>query len=142
MAHLVELAADQCLELLRHEEVARVAMCTPIGPRILPVNYTVHGDSVFFRTMPYSLLGTYGRESELAMEVDRLDYDAHDGWSLVVLGRASMVEESERLREIRVGWDPDPWVGGRRYLYLQLRIREITGRRLLAEPASRFAAGL
>lgn len=133
MTHLVELTEAECLELLQQEQVARVALCTPIGPRIIPVNYSVHDGSVYFRTMPYTVLGTYGREGDLAMEVDRLDYDAHVGWSVVVLGPSIMVDEAEELREIRAGWDPEPWSGGARYFYVRLRMREVTGRRLVPD---------
>jgi nitroimidazol reductase NimA-like FMN-containing flavoprotein (pyridoxamine 5'-phosphate oxidase superfamily) len=133
MTHLVELTEAECLLLLHQEQVARVALCTPLGPRILPVNYSMHDDSVFFRTMPYSVLGTYGREADLAMEVDRLDYEHHQGWSVVVLGPAAMVEEPEELRDIRSGWNPEPWTGGHRYFYIRLRVRDVTGRRLVAD---------
>jgi len=43
------------------------------------------------------------------------------------------VEDPDELRTIRDGWDPTPWVAGPRHLYLKLRWREITGRRLAGD---------
>ncbi len=138
MSSLVELNTQECWDLLARHDVARVALCAPTGPQILPVNYTVHGESLFFRTTPYSALGTYGREANLAVEIDSLDSEAREGWSVVAVGRGEMVSEAEELREVRAGWDPTPWAGGQRYLYVRVRVREVTGRRL-AQPRARPA---
>ena len=129
----VELSVKECVDLLNGGIVGRVAMCTPIGPRIVPLNYAMSDDAIVFRTMPYSELGTYGWDTDLAFEIDHLDYEKHQGWSVVAIGRASMVEDPDELRAIRAGWDPTPWVGGRRYLYIKLRWRDLTGRRIGAD---------
>jgi nitroimidazol reductase NimA-like FMN-containing flavoprotein (pyridoxamine 5'-phosphate oxidase superfamily) len=125
---LSEMTVEECQELLKAGIVGRVAMATPLGPRIVPVNYASRGDSIVFRTTPYSELGTYGWNTDLAFEIDNIDYDKHQGWSVVVIGRATLVEDPEELREIRAEFDPKPWAGGRRYLYIRLHSREITGR--------------
>lgn len=126
----VELAAEECLDLLRSRVVGRVALVTPGGPRIVPVNYAVHEDAIVFRTAPYSELGTYGWDTELAFEVDQLDEERHSGWSVVALGRGSLVEDPADLAGIRGRWDPHPWAGGSRHLYMRLTWRSLTGRRL------------
>ena len=66
MSH--DLSRDDCSRLLRAGVAGRVALGTPDGPHIIPVNYAVdageHGnerESVLVRTTAYSLLGTYGR---------------------------------------------------------------------------------
>ena len=133
MNELVELTQEECLELLRGSVVGRVAIATPMGPRIVPVNYAVHDDAVVFRTAPYSELATYGRDADLAFEIDHLDYEHHQGWSVVAMGRSCFVEDSRQLDAIRAQWDPTPWVSGRRSLYLRLRWRELTGRRIGAD---------
>jgi uncharacterized protein len=125
-----ELTREECIHLLTGEQVGRVAMSTPVGPRIVPVNYAVHEDSVVFRTAPYSELGTYGPGAELAFEVDRLDYEKHQGWSVVVLGRAHVVQDQDEVADIRSTWEPRPWAGGSRNLYMRLPWRQLTGRRV------------
>lgn len=125
-----ELSREECIELITDEMVGRVAMSTPVGPRIVPVNYAVHGDSVVFRTAPYGELGTYGPGTELAFEVDRLDYERHQGWSVVILGRGQVVQEADEVADIRSTWESRPWAGGSRNMYIRLRWREVTGRRV------------
>lgn len=129
---LVELTQAECKELLQTEVVGRVAMTTPDGPRVLPVNYTFHEDSIIFRTSPISLVGRYGWGAEIAFEVDSIDKEARLGWSVVAVGPGVRIDDQEEVREIRQGWDPTPWADGRRWLYLKLKVRELTGRRMVA----------
>ncbi|MGH3329985.1 MAG: pyridoxamine 5'-phosphate oxidase family protein, partial [Nocardioidaceae bacterium] len=89
----VELTVEECVGLLRSGVIGRVALSTPMGPRIVPVNYAVYEDTVVFRTTPYSELGTYGWNTDLAFEIDHLDYEKHQGWSVVAIGRAELVED-------------------------------------------------
>ncbi|MGN6130477.1 MAG: pyridoxamine 5'-phosphate oxidase family protein [Nocardioidaceae bacterium] len=136
MSDLVELTTQECWELLAGEEIARVALATPVGPRIVPVNFTVHDGDLYFRTKPYSILGTYGRDGELAAEVDLIDRAARAGWSVQVTGRGTMITDPDQLRQVRAGWDPQPWADGQRYLYIRLAVRDIHGRRLTPRPAT------
>ncbi|HEX6514461.1 MAG TPA: pyridoxamine 5'-phosphate oxidase family protein [Nocardioidaceae bacterium] len=124
----VEMTVEECLDLLARGVIGRVAMATPMGPRIVPVNYAMYEDTIVFRTTPYSELGTYGWNTDLAFEIDHLDYEAHQGWSVVAIGRAELVEDPVDLQDIRAHWDPTPWAGGRRHLYIRLRWRDVTGR--------------
>lgn len=126
----VHLGASECRDLLEGGVVGRVAMATPVGPRIIPVNYSVHGESIVFRTAPYSQLSTYGWDTELAFEVDHLDYETHQGWSVVAVGRASVVDDPDEVQVIRREWEPRPWASGSRNLYVKLPWRELSGVRL------------
>ena len=130
MSQPVEMSLSECRDLLDGGVVGRVAMATPVGPRIVPVNYAVHEDTIVFRTTPYSQLSAYGRNTELAFEIDHLDYDSHQGWSVVAVGRAHVVDDPDEIQQIRKTWDPRPWVGGVRNLYVKLVWRDLTGMRL------------
>jgi nitroimidazol reductase NimA-like FMN-containing flavoprotein (pyridoxamine 5'-phosphate oxidase superfamily) len=135
MSRAVQLTVGECRDLLVEGVVGRVAMATPVGPRITPVNYVVHGDAIVFRTAPYSELSTYGWNVDLAFEVDRLDHDTRLGWSVVAVGRARVVEDPDEIARIRRAGDPAPWAPGPRHLYVSLAWRELSGVRL-AEPRS------
>jgi nitroimidazol reductase NimA-like FMN-containing flavoprotein (pyridoxamine 5'-phosphate oxidase superfamily) len=124
------LSLGECRELLEGGVVGRLAMATPVGPRIMPVNYAVHDDAIVFRTAPYSELSTYGWNTDLAFEVDQLDYETHQGWSVVAVGRAHVVDDPEEVQLIRARWDPRPWAPGSRNLYVKLAWRELSGIRL------------
>ncbi len=132
MAETRELNAGECQALLRSGVAGRVAVSTPTGPHIVPVNYTVVENSIVFRTAPYSLLGTYGRESTLAFEIDGFDEVNERGWSVQARGRVEAVTDRAELSRIREIAEPQPWAGGARSLYLRLRWSELSGRKLNA----------
>ncbi len=126
-----ELSSEECRELLSGDVVGRVALCTDSGPQIVPVNYSVVEDSIVFRTTPYSVLGTYAWKTRLAFEVDHIDYEQRQGWSVVATGPGAMIEDADELAVIPTFRDPHPWPGGAaRRLYVRLRWVELTGRQL------------
>jgi nitroimidazol reductase NimA-like FMN-containing flavoprotein (pyridoxamine 5'-phosphate oxidase superfamily) len=130
MTSSVQLGTSECRELLAGGVVGRVAMATPVGPRIVPVSYSLHGDAIVFRTAPYSELSTYGWDTELAFETDDLDYKTRQGWSVLAVGRAHVVSDPDEVQRIRRDWEPRPWAPGTLNLYVALAWRELTGVRL------------
>ncbi len=130
MNEVIDLTRTECERLLRSGVGGRVALCSPNGPHIVPVNHSVVDDAIIIRTSPYSLLGTYGRDSMLAFEVDQFDHDRQRGWSVVARGRAEVVGEPAELEHIRDVWEPRPWAAGVRTLHVRLRWTEISGRRI------------
>ena len=125
-----DLSPDECRELLCAGLVGRIAMCTPVGPHIVPVNYGVVDDSVVLRTSPYSVLGTHARGSTLALEIDSFDYERQRGWSVVARGRAEVVTSAADLNHVRTVWEPNAWAAGQRNLYLRIPWSDLSGRRL------------
>lgn len=125
-----ELSYSECEALLRAGVVGRVALSTPTGPQIMPINYSVVDAGIILRTSAYSVLGTYGRDATLAFEVDHVDQPNQRGWSVVARGRGEMVQDQAELDHIRSVWEPRPWAGGARALFLRIRWTELTGRRL------------
>ena len=130
MAELRELSYTECRALLAREQTGRVAVSTPDGPHIVPLNYSVVDESIVFRTTPFSVLATYGRNTNLAFEVDSFHEPRRVGWSVVARGRADVVLDPEELQHIRMIWPPDPWADGPRHLHFRLTWRELTGRTL------------
>lgn len=125
-----ELSQHECEALLRAGVAGRVAISTPGGPHIIPVNYSVVDGAIVVRTSPYSVLGTYGRDSTLAFEVDQFDHANQRGWSVVARGRAEVVHDPDELEHIRRVWPPRPWASGARSLYVRLPWTELSGRQL------------
>jgi nitroimidazol reductase NimA-like FMN-containing flavoprotein (pyridoxamine 5'-phosphate oxidase superfamily) len=130
MPYSRQLATSECEALLRGGVVGRVAVSTPGGPHIVPINYSIVGSAIILRTTPYSVLGSHGRDSLLAFEVDYFDHAHKRGWSVVARGRADVVHERVELNEIERSWPPQPWVTGPRPLFLKLAWNEISGRQL------------
>ena len=129
MPEPVELTTSECLDLLSAGVVGRVAVSTPGGPRIVPVNYAMSEGAIIIRTSPYSELATHGPTNLAAFEIDHFDYERHLGWSVVALGRIQTLPAAE-LADLRKVWEPRPWAGGHRNLYLKLTWREVSGRRI------------
>jgi nitroimidazol reductase NimA-like FMN-containing flavoprotein (pyridoxamine 5'-phosphate oxidase superfamily) len=125
-----ELPYATCRGLLASGVVGRAAICTPSGPRIFTVNYSVVDEAILFRTTPYSVLGTYAWKSPLAFQVDNLNYEYQRGWSVLATGRGQAVEDAEELQHIRAVWEPRPWAAGTRQLYVRLAWDELSGRQL------------
>ena len=125
-----ELDPVECERLLRAGVIGRVALSTPEGPHIIPVNYAVVDDSIVIRTTSYSLLGTHGRDAMLAFEVDHIDHERHVGWSVVARGRSWAEVDAEELARIGSSWQPRPWAAGSRPLHLRIRWDSLTGRSL------------
>jgi len=130
MAEPRELNNDECERLLRSGVVGRAAVGTPSGPHIVPVNYSVVDDMIVFRTTPYSVLGTYGLNAQMAFEVDSVDHEYWSGWSVLARGRSEPVADADEVQRINRSWAPHPWASGQRNLYVALPWAELTGRRL------------
>lgn len=130
MTEAHEIDQAECLRLLQSGVFGRVAVSTPTGPHIVPVNYSVVNDLIVFRTTPYSILGTYGRDTQMAFEVDHVDYEYATGWSVIARGRGEAITDSRELDEITSSWPPRPWASGQRNAYFGIRWTELTGRRL------------
>lgn len=130
MSSLVVLGEAECRELLGSTGVGRVAVGTPQGPRIVPVNFTVRGEAIVFRTAAYAELATYARDAVVAFEADHLDHERERGWSVVAHGTCREVDDPELLRWVTQEWAPRPWAGGQRAVLFQIVWTELTGRRV------------
>lgn len=131
MAEPSELSPEQCGELLRAGVVGRIAIATPTGPHLVPINYSVVDDSIIMRTSPYSVLGRHGLNARVAFEIDQFDHEYWTGWSVVAHGTTAAVVDTVEFEHIHAVWEPRPWAGGpSRNLYLRLRWTALTGRRL------------
>lgn len=130
MAEPYELTTDECVHLLRSGVVGRIAVVTPQGPHIVPVNYSVVDDVIVLRTTPHSVVGTYGLGAQVAFEVDHFDHEYWLGWSVLARGRSEPIADAEEVRRIHRTWAPHPWASGQRNVYIGLRWTDLTGRRL------------
>lgn len=124
-----ELTVDECLDHLAGEVLGRLAIVTPDGPRIVPLNYALVDDTIVLRTTAYSEVTRHALDKQVAFEVDSVDHARQTGWSVVVIGTLGEPTPAE-MAGLRNQWVPQPWAGGVRNRYLQLRWREVTGRRL------------
>jgi uncharacterized protein len=93
----------ECLRLLDRTGLGRIAVTSGALPVVLPVDYTMDGESIVIETGRGTTLdfGTTG--SVVAFEVDNLHENGHCGWTVMVTGVAQEVSdglEMERLRDL------------------------------------------
>jgi nitroimidazol reductase NimA-like FMN-containing flavoprotein (pyridoxamine 5'-phosphate oxidase superfamily) len=122
------LEPPEAWELLRSGHVGRVGIEEPDGLVIVPVNYAVDGEQVIFRTQEDHLLGraaTWGRRC--AFQVDHLDDEIRQGWSVLVRGelRRASDEDVSRLSGLVA-----PWAAGDRTVVGRILTERIDGRRI------------
>jgi hypothetical protein len=126
--HMHELDTAECWELMSGRSVGRVAFCTEDGPLVLPVNFVVHEGNVLFRTSPHNVIAAHLNGKPAAFEVDDVDDFTQSGWSVLVQGRAEFLESVD---ELPAGTRPVAWAEGTRSLFVSVRARLITGRRVM-----------
>ncbi|WP_055627345.1 DUF1918 domain-containing protein [Streptomyces hirsutus] len=126
---LRDLGPDECRARLSTHGVGRVAVSTPHGPAVVPVNYEVVDDAIAFRTAPDSVPAA-AVGSEVAFEVDHVDEAMSQGWSVLVVGPARVVTEPDAVRRLVDGAHTTPWSGGEREMWVSIQPTRITGRRI------------
>ncbi|WNO76826.1 helix-turn-helix domain-containing protein [Streptomyces sp. AM8-1-1] len=130
----VELDLAECRALLSAYGIGRLAVSTPDGPEILPLNYCVDDEDIAFRTAPDSVAASADGQAA-AFEVDHIDDVMSEGWSVLAVGTAHAVTAPHAVRRLNELAHSAPWAGGGvRTLWLALTPRRITGRRIVADP--------
>ena len=126
---LTAMPDRECRDLVGSTSVGRVAFVDEEGPVVLPINYTLDGDQVLFRTAADNTLARHLDGSAVAFEVDEFDDFTQSGWSVLVRGVARFVPPDEvSSDEAR---RPFAWAGGRRDQFIRVTPTSVTGRRLL-----------
>ena len=116
---------DECLRLLHEDEIGRLGIVHGGAPVVLPVNYTMDGDTVVFRTAPGTKLEA-GPRSPACFEIDSFDRTHKTGWSVVVAGRLEEIDIYDVKGKAQLALHP--WVEGNRDHWMRLCPTRITGR--------------
>ncbi|MGW5686167.1 pyridoxamine 5'-phosphate oxidase family protein [Nonomuraea sp. NPDC003754] len=128
------LSTEECLELLASADIGRIVFTDHALPAVQPVNFYLDDASIVIRTNLGSKLAAATRQAVVAFEADEFDSDTHTGWSVTAVGRARAVQDDdERARLSRLPLRP--WTPGDRSHFIVVRIEQVSGRRIIAEPA-------
>ncbi|HLG00046.1 MAG TPA: pyridoxamine 5'-phosphate oxidase family protein [Acidimicrobiia bacterium] len=125
---------DECLELLRLRSLGRIGVVVAGRPVVLPINYTVDGGSIVFRTDVGTKFDAAVRGEFVAFEIDDADPNYHTGWSVLLTGVAEEIIDAEERRRAEM-LPLRPWAPGAKSHYLRITPVTISGRRI-AEPAA------
>ncbi|MGW6691954.1 helix-turn-helix domain-containing protein [Streptomyces sp. NPDC054961] len=127
---LVPLDETECRRLLNTHGVGRIAVSTPEGLAVFPVNYLAAGTDIAFRT---SAEGVTARAagSEAAFEIDTIDEVTATGWSVLAVGELAAVTDPHEIDHLNATARSQPWAGGPRGHWMKLTPARITGRRVV-----------
>ena len=132
---LEELTEAESLGLIEQAQIGRIGFSGRYGPIVLPVNYKVVDGSVVFRVAVGSSIGEDLRtgiadaEYKVAFEIDEIDAATRTGWSVMIQGAAHHVDD-EQERQAVLAAGIEPWPGGQREQFVQIRPTVISGRRI------------
>lgn len=129
-----ELSQARCWEVLRSEQVGRLAVVLDGRPDIFPVNHEVDHGTVVFRTAAGSKLGA-SLQQQVAFEVDGRDPVAGTAWSVVVHGWA---REVRRLHEAveAMSRPAAAWQGGSKPHLVVIEPEQVSGRQFTVRPSA------
>ncbi|MGW3652882.1 pyridoxamine 5'-phosphate oxidase family protein [Streptomyces sp. NPDC000878] len=126
-----ELDRQECLGLLAGVPVGRIVYTRQALPAVLPVNFCLDRDgAVLVRTSASSELVSAIEGAVVAFEADVVYATAHSGWSVVVMGPATLVTDpGEHARLLRTG--PRSWVPAPQEVFVRIAPELVTGRELV-----------
>jgi nitroimidazol reductase NimA-like FMN-containing flavoprotein (pyridoxamine 5'-phosphate oxidase superfamily) len=124
--HLDVLSSEACEAHLAGGGVGRFVFLAPEGPVALPVNFRILDGDVIFHTRAEGVLAA-AAGSTVSFEVDHIDEAMSEGWSVLITGRAQLVDDPaqlEQLAELGI----EPWPGGHREAVIRVGAETISGR--------------
>lgn len=135
---ITDLTRAECLDLLAHQHVGRLAVLfgrdTPI---IRPVNYVYDRptQSVAFRTAAGSKLHALRRATRATFEIDGTDFGAGVAWSVIVQGKTTEVTRPNDIARLN-DLDLQPWSPGHKPHWIRIGAWTVSGRRFPLPPAA------
>lgn len=127
------LSLSECLALLRSRPLGRIAYLEAGGPTVVPVNHLVDGSSVVLRSLGGGKLDKAVVGADVAFQLDDHDPARGTGWSVLVRGTGSLVDDEDRIAR----WSErlDSWLmeSGGETAWVRIVPDEVSGRRLRRE---------
>jgi nitroimidazol reductase NimA-like FMN-containing flavoprotein (pyridoxamine 5'-phosphate oxidase superfamily) len=130
---LIHLSHGECESRLATTSLGRLGVIVSGRPEVFPVNYVVEPSSGFvaFPTQPGTKLASALDWPWVGFEIDGIDPDGDEGWSVMIVGRAEEIDDPDMVarlrRHQRVGWrqsGTEQW--------LRIVPTKVTGRRVRA----------
>ena len=121
------LSEGDALALLASVPVGRLVYSDRALPFVTPVNFIVDGGDVVIRMGRRSTLATHTPGHIVVFEVDEIDVVDRSGWSVVVTGRAELIEDADEVARLDA-WNLQTWQPTTGDRYLRLRPEIVSGR--------------
>ena len=125
---ITPLSDAECWDRLAEQQLGRLVTRVGDVMDIFPVNYTVDGRSVVFRTGEGSKLTELTVNDEVLFEVD--EYTSTDAWSIVVRGSAQRLDDPDEVAAAD-RLPLTPWIPTVKYNYVRIVPTSLSGRDFL-----------
>jgi len=121
------LSEEECRALLATRTLGRIALTSGALPVIMPVEYVYADGVITFRSERDTSLRAAAEGDVLAFEIDFYDPHERAGWSVLVLGRATVLTSDHEVSQLPLfdGSDGEPG----HHHYVRLHVELISGRR-------------
>lgn len=121
------------LALLRSVPVVRVGLALNDVPVVLPVNFVIDNDEIVIRCTEGSKLDAGLAADVVVVEADEYDLDRHEGWSVVVKGRAREITDPHEIDHANT-LGLQTWANDATNHYIAISIDLVTGRSIGPPP--------
>lgn len=124
------MARGECMDRLATVHVGRVGITVDALPIILPVNFVLVDERVFFRTTVGTKLEAATSRSVVAFQADAYSADGTAGWSVLIVGRSSRADQDERPAAVANEALAERWSAPRHTDHLvEIEAANVSGRR-------------
>jgi hypothetical protein len=106
-----EISRGECLDLLAHAKVGRVVFVRGAVPEVVPVCYTVAGESVVFGVHSTSPVANELEGTVVAFQADSFDFERECGWHVRAVGTFGPAIAPDELA-VAGAVVPRPWTIG------------------------------
>jgi uncharacterized protein len=123
------LSDEACRSLLSDATLGRIGLSVGALPVILPMTYAVLDGDILIRTGWGSKLDAAVDGQVVCFEADAYNGLYHDGWSVLVTGKAEIITDPAELERVgEIGLRPWPSSSGDHFL--RIRCDLVSGRRI------------
>ena len=135
------LGLHDCWRYLRSSSLCRIAFTHGDTVEIFPVNYVPSNGTLLIRTGEGTKLDTVSSRKAVSLEADGLNQYGTIAWSVVVKGRAAAVDDTEEFQDAADA-GLSPWQPGQKNSLIRITPEDITGRRFVISPPTKWWAPL
>lgn len=125
------LTDEQCWELLRANQIGRLATVVGGSVDIFPINFIVYEEQILFKTAEGSKLAGVMAHHEVAFEIDGYNPDTNEAWSVVMSGMARILSHDDEL-DVAESLPLFPWNTDPKNRYVAIEPNSLSGRRFIA----------
>ncbi|MET3905223.1 pyridoxamine 5'-phosphate oxidase family protein [Paenarthrobacter sp. 4246] len=132
-----DLSVHDCWKYLQSVSIGRIALINGDEPEIFPVNYVPNFGTLLFRTGPGTKHNALREGAVVVLEADGFNRYGTIAWSVILKGTPEFVTQPEDIQEA-VDAGLSPWQPGTKDILVRITPTEISGRRFVISPPSKW----